>query len=116
MVLLSVWVTSKSTWGVRVSVSVELLLDELVSDTSLGKETETVLVMEPVAAGLMVPVRVKVTLFPEARVKPSQRPEELLYDPELGVLKVALSRVAGMASVNMKLLMVLGPLLVTVMV
>ena len=115
-VLLSVWVIDKSTWGVRVSVSVELLLAELVSDTPLKGETETVLEMDPVAVGSMVPERVMVTLFPEARFKPPQRPEELLYDPELGVPKVALSRAAGMESVNVKLLIVLGPLLVTVMV
>ena len=115
-VLLSVWVIDKSTWGVRVSVSVELLLAELVSDTPLKGETETVLEMDPVAVGSMLPERVMVTLFPEARFKPSQRPEELLYDPELGVPKVALSRAAGMESVNVKLLIVLGPLLVTVIV
>ena len=77
-VLLSVCVTTKSTCGVRVSVSVELLLAELVSDTPVKGETETVFEMDPVAVGSMVPARVIVTLLPEARVKPSQRPEELL--------------------------------------
>ena len=74
----SVWETDKSTCGVRVLVSVAPLFAELVSVTPLGGETETMLVMEPVAVGEIVPVRVIVTLLPEARVKPSQRPEELL--------------------------------------
>ena len=77
-ILLSVCVTDKFTWGVRVSVSVELLLDELLSDTPLGGETETVLEIEPVAVGSMVPVRVMVTLLPEAKVKPLQSPDKLL--------------------------------------
>ena len=106
----------KSTWGVRVFVSVELLLAEFVSVTPLKGETETVLEIEPVAVGSMLPERVMVTLLPEARVKPFQRPEALLYDPELGVPKVALSRAAGTESVMVKLLIVLGPLLVTVIV
>ena len=55
-----------------------MLLDELVSDTPLGGETETVLVMEPVAVGEMLPVRVMVTLFPEARVRPLHNPVVLL--------------------------------------
>ena len=76
--LLSVRDTDKSTCGVRVLVSLALLLAELVSTTPLGGETETMLVMEPVAVGEIVPVRVIETLLPEARVKPSQRPEELL--------------------------------------
>ena len=91
------------------------MLLELISVTPLGAETETILVIEPVAVGSMLPVRVIVTLSPEARVKPFQRPEALLYDPELGVPKVALSRAAGTESVMVKLLIVLGPLLVTVM-
>ena len=77
-VLLSVCVTTKSTCGVRSSTSVALLFAELVSETPLGAETETILVMEPVAVGAMVPVRVMVMLSPEARVKPFQTPEELL--------------------------------------
>ena len=77
-VLLSVWETDKSTWGVRVSVSVELLFAEFVSDTPLKGETETVLEIDPVAVGSIVPERVIVTLAPEARVKLSQRPEELM--------------------------------------
>ena len=96
-------------------VSVALLLPEFVSDTPLGAEIEMALVMEPVAVGETMPVRVKVTLFPEARIKPSQRPEALLYNPELGV-NTGLRSPAGTASFNVKLLMVLGPLLVTVMV
>ena len=39
---------------------------------------ETVLEMEPVAAGLTVPVSVMVTLFPEARIKPFHNPVVLL--------------------------------------
>ena len=73
-ILPSVWETDKSTSGVRVSTSAALLFAELVSATPLGGEMETVLEMEPVAAGSMVPERVIVTLFPEARVKPFQRP------------------------------------------
>ena len=77
-VLSSVCVTDKSTSGVRVLVSVVLLLAELVSAAPLGGETETILVIEPVAVGSMMPVRVIVTLLPEARVKPFQRPDTLL--------------------------------------
>ena len=74
----SYWVTDKSTSVVKVSISVELSFEELVSATPFGAETETMLVMEPVAVGETVPVRVIVTLLPEARVKPSQRPDTLL--------------------------------------
>ena len=74
----SVWETDKSTWGVRVSVSVAVLLDELLSDKPLGGETETVLEIDPVAVGSMVPERVMVTLFPEARVRPFHNPVVLL--------------------------------------
>ena len=55
-----------------------LLLDELLSDKPLGKETETVLEIDPVAVGSMVPVRVMVTLLPEARVRPFHNPVVLL--------------------------------------
>ena len=68
----SVWETDKSTSGVRVSISVALLLAELVSDTPLGGEIEMVLVMEPVAVGSIVPERVIVTLVPLAKLKPFQ--------------------------------------------
>ena len=77
-VLLSVCVTDKSTCGVRELVSVALLLVVLVSETPVGGETETVFEMEPVAVGSMVPERVRVTLSPEARLKPLQKPLELL--------------------------------------
>ena len=77
-VLLSVCVTDKSTCGVRVSVSVELLLDKLLSVTPLGGETDTMLEMDPVAVGSMVPERVRVKLFPEAKVKPFHNPVELI--------------------------------------
>ena len=70
-------VTDKSTSVVKVSMSVELLFAELVSANPEGGETETILVMEPVAVGAIVPVRVIVMLSPEARVKSSQTPEEL---------------------------------------
>jgi hypothetical protein len=56
------------TGGVRVSVSVAVLLAVLGSVTPPGAATEAVLVKEPVAAGLIVPVAVKVTLPPEGSV------------------------------------------------
>ena len=68
----SVWETDKSTSGVRVSISVALLLAELVSDTPLGGETETMLEIDPVAVGSMVPERLIVTLLPVAKLKPFQ--------------------------------------------
>ena len=114
-VLPSVWETDKSTWGVRVSVSVELLLDELLSDTPLGGETETVLEIKPVAVGSIVPESVIVRLFPEAKARPLHNPVELLYVPELGV-NTGFRSAAGMESVSVKLLIVPGPLLLIVMV
>ena len=72
------WVTDKSTSVVKVSMSVELSFAELVSVTPLGAEMKTVLFIEPVTVGSIVPVRVMVMLSPEARVKPFQRPDTLL--------------------------------------
>lgn len=64
----------KSAVGVRVSVSVLLLLLVLESVTPDGGSTVAVLVRFPVAVADTVPLSVRVTLWPEARLKPVQAP------------------------------------------
>jgi hypothetical protein len=56
------------------SVSVALLLPGLVSVTPAGAATVTVLVIEPVAFGSIVPVSVMLTLCPFARLSPLHSP------------------------------------------
>src|SRR6516164_907658 len=70
----SVLVRARSAWGVRVSVSLSLLLARLGSVTPAGGATLAVLVRVPVAAGSMVPVSVMVTDCPAARLSPLQIP------------------------------------------
>src|SRR5262249_56640969 len=53
---------ARSAWGVRVSVSVALLLVGLVSVTPAGRPMVAVLVRVPVAEGLTWTVKVKVTV------------------------------------------------------
>ena len=52
----SVLVMDRSAWGVSVSVSLALLLTGLGSVTPAGGVTVAVLLSEPVALALMVPV------------------------------------------------------------
>src|SRR5438876_248580 len=63
----SVLVTARSGRGVRVSVSVAELLAGLGSLIPPGAATEAVLLKLPVAEGLMVPVKAKVTVAPGGR-------------------------------------------------
>src|SRR6516165_259017 len=53
---------ARSAWGVRMSVSLALLLAGLGSVTPAGAVTVAVLVRKPVAEGLIWTVKVKVTL------------------------------------------------------
>src|SRR5436190_4418422 len=62
MVTPSVLVMARSAWGVRVSVSVALLLPALASVTPAGGDTVAVLLIAPVADGLIWTVKVKVTV------------------------------------------------------
>src|SRR5262249_29155339 len=101
--------------GAIVSVSVAVLLAVLVSLTPDGGLTVTVLVIEPVAAGSIVPASVIVALAPEARVT-VHTSLVVLKVPELGVPNTGLSNAFGIVSLRVTLLTVLGPLLVTVIV
>src|SRR2546429_458074 len=62
--------TARSACGVSVSLSVTLLLARLVSVVRDGAVTVTVLVSEPVALGLIVPVSVILTVWPFTRLIP----------------------------------------------
>src|SRR5438552_2649617 len=62
--LLSTLVTPTSFCGVRLSLSVAVLLFGLVSTTLLGAVTVAVLVMVPVAEALTMPLMAKVTELP----------------------------------------------------
>src|SRR5262245_17815884 len=106
----------RSAWGVRVSVSVELLLAVVGSVTPAGAVTVAVLMSEPVAFGSTVPVSVMLTPWPLARSSPLQIPLPGSKLPDEGVPKTGFNRALGTASVRMTLLTVLGPLLVTVIV
>src|SRR5262245_27865238 len=57
----------RSDWGVRVSLSLALLLAGLVSVTPVGVLTVAVLTSEPVAEGLIWTVKLKVTVAPAGR-------------------------------------------------
>ncbi len=71
--LLTVSDTAKSAWDVMVSVSVALLLAELGSVIPTGR-TVTVLLIVPVALGLIAPLSVMLRLWPFARFNPLQSP------------------------------------------
>src|SRR6516225_10242842 len=58
---------ARSAWGVRMSVSLALLLAGLGSVTPAGAVTVAVLSRVPVAEGLTWTVKVKVTLAPAGR-------------------------------------------------
>src|SRR5437667_311424 len=115
----------RSATGAAVSVSVELLLLWLLSLVPCGAVTVAVLTRSAVAAGLAVPVTVKTTELPApaAMLTVAAR---LFPEPVAPVLTEALPlvvevqvtpvRVAGMVSVTLASVALLGPLLVTVMV
>src|SRR5438105_1571938 len=105
----------RSACGVSVSVSLALLLALFGSVTPAGGDTVAVFTSLPVTAGLMVPVTLSVMRWPVARVRPVHRPVPLVYVPVLGV-KAAPRRPGVPVSVRVRLVMVLGPLLVTAMV
>ena len=67
-------VTDRSIGPDSVSASVAALLAGLGSNTPAGADTVTVLVRRPVAFGSIVPVSVRVTLWPLARFSPLHTP------------------------------------------
>ena len=67
-------VTDRSVGPVSVSLSVAVSLAELVSVVPAGGATVTVLLIVPVAFGSIVPVSVRVTLWPLARLSPLHTP------------------------------------------
>src|SRR5258707_302778 len=120
MILPSSTVTDRSAVGV-VSVSVALLLVRSVSVVPAGGATETVLVSEPLADGLIWPVAVKVALPPGSKVTvaamlPVPLDAAPLAPPEAGAVQLPLVMSAGNTSVPAAPAAVLGPLLVTVIV
>src|SRR5437660_5009030 len=66
----SSFVIETSTCGVSVSVSVAVLLAAVVSVTPAGGASVTLLAIEPVAAGSIVPLTVMMMLWPLARLRP----------------------------------------------
>src|SRR5436305_442228 len=64
----------RSAWGVRVAVSVAPLLARLGSVTPAGALTVAVLAREPVAAGSIWTMKVKVTVAPTGRLTVVARP------------------------------------------
>jgi hypothetical protein len=73
-VTLLVLAIDRSATGVSVFVSSSVSLFGFGSVTPDGGETVTVLVIEPVAVGATVPVKVNVTLWPVARLSPVHTP------------------------------------------
>src|SRR6516164_9089847 len=100
---------ARSAWGVRVSVSVAVLLAGLGSVTPAGGVTVAVLTRVPVAEGSIWTVKVKVTLAPLA--VPVTMPPPLLSV----VVQVAEVTPAGRGSDTLAPVTALGPLLLTTM-
>src|SRR5262245_53428940 len=102
----------RSAWGVRVSVSVHVLLPGWGSVTPAGGATVAVLASGAVAAGSIVPVKVRAALFPmvrgalKAQTPPTYVPSSVLNDG----LRIA----AGTESVTVTLATGSGPLFLTV--
>src|SRR5437660_441769 len=110
----------RSAWGVSVSLSVALLLPGVGSVTPAGGVTEAVLAREPVAAGSICTVKVKVTVAPTGRSTVVARaPAPLLgpvtLPPPLLAVAVQLAAVtpAGSGSDTLAPVTALGPALLT---
>src|SRR5262245_27189700 len=112
-------VTDTDRSAVALSVSVAVLLPGLVSNPS-GGVTVTVLLIEPVADGLIRPTAVKVALPPGSRVTGVRMLPAPLAAPTLdpaGATAVQGKGVMtdGNRSLTCALMAVLGPLLLTTM-
>src|SRR5579883_1899667 len=113
----------RSDWGVRVSVSVALLLAGLGSVTPAGGVTVAVLTRSPVAEGSIWTVKVKVTLALTARSTVVDRAPAPLVGPVTVpppllavVVQVAAVTPAGKGSDTLAPVTALGPSFLTTMV
>src|SRR5436309_2942924 len=111
---------ARSAWGVRLSLSVALLLAGLGSVTPAGGVTVAVLVKLPVAAGSICTVKVKVAVALTGRLAvvaraPLPLAGPVTLPPPLLVLNVQLAAVtpAGRGSNTLAPVTALGPLLRT---
>ena len=107
------FVTARSLTSSRTSVTIDVLLSRLGSVTSAGGATTAVFSRSPRASPGTVPVSVIVTDWPVASIRPVHAPVPVLYEPMLGVPKVAPLRAGAVVSRSVKLRIVLGPLFVT---
>src|SRR5690349_20657851 len=116
---------ARSATSVMLSMSVAVLLFRLLSVSPSGGVTVAVLTSVPVAVGLMLAEKEKVTLAPTGRSTlvlkapvPLLGLPELIAPPPLAPTKVQKSLVtwAGMASKTLAPVEALGPLLLTTMV
>src|SRR5262245_48144979 len=121
--VLSVLVTKRSAWGVRVLVSVSVLLPGSGSVAPGGGLTVAVLVRVPVAEGLTWTVKVKVTVAPTGRSTvvaraPTPLAGPVTLPPSLLVVAVQLAAMtpAGRGSETLVPVTALGPRLLTTMV
>src|SRR5262245_59304259 len=111
---------ARSARGVRLSVSVALLLPGVGSVTPAGARTVAVLVRLPVAEGLTWTVKVKVTVAPAGRLTvvaraPLPLSGPLTPPPPVASLNSQLPAVtpAGRGSEPLAPITALGPLLLT---
>src|SRR5262245_40103177 len=103
-------VTDGGTAGaVSVSVSVALLLPGVGSVTPAGGDTRTVLLIVPVAFGLITPLSVMNTLWPLGRLSPLHSPLPESKFPAEGMPKVGFNKVLGIESIRVTLPTVPGP-------
>src|SRR5262245_29543457 len=116
---------ARSATAPMVSMSVAVLLLRLLSVSPAGGETVAVLTRVPVAVGLMLAEKEKVTLAPTGRSTfvlrapvPLLGLPEVMAPPPLAPTKVQASLVtpAGTASATLAPLATLGPALLTTMV
>src|SRR5438477_155718 len=110
---------ARPVWGVRLSLSVALLLPGVVSPG--GRATVAVLVNAPVAAGLMVATAVKVAVPPGSRVTvvrmlPLPLAAATLDPAEATAVQLTAVMAAGKKSVTWWAAAALGPVLWTTMV
>src|SRR5262245_13358455 len=121
----STLVMRRSDSGVKLSVSVAVLLFGLLSVSPAGGETVAVLTRVPVALGLMLAEKEKVTLAPTGRSTcvlrapvPLLGLPEVMAPPPLAPTNVQVSLVtpAGTASETLAPLATLGPALLTTIV
>src|SRR5262249_25143721 len=107
---------ARSAWGVSVSVSMALSLPGLGSVVPAGGTTVAVLLNGAVALGSIVPVSVKATVAPLARLGRLLRHTPGATSTNPGRPKTGFNRAAGIVSVKVTPLTVSGPKLVTTIV